>query len=167
MTICYVCGKDAVQAYGYSESKILLISDIPEAKSVRPFDDDASKRILRRELAECGLDIASCRLTNLWIHIPNKKDKLHYDDCYKASLTACLDEAKGRQAILLVGGTVTSTFTDYSIVDVNGLQVDSNMLSAPIIYSCVKPATVYAKGVGELRFALKNFTNHLKKENLL
>jgi len=170
MPICYVCEKEVVQPSGYSSSDILFIGDEPhDKKCVRPFSDDASRTVLRSELVLLGVDMVSLRFTNLWYHMPPTKRNENFDGCFEASSKACLEEAKGKKAILLVGKTVVPYFTGYKVSEVNGLQVQSNMLSAPIIYACVNPSTVtHERGVvGEIRFALTNFVNHLREEGVI
>lgn len=167
--LCYVCEKNAVKASGYSQSDVLILGDAPSHIDIiqgKPFAVDVKKQtngnVLRKELAELGYDLFQFRLALLWWHTPNKNE-----ECFKASLNACLDEAKGKKAILLVGADCVSYFTDYKVSDVNGLQVDSNMLSAPAIFACISPSIVYAKSVGEIKFALKQFTDYIKKEGLM
>lgn len=168
-SLCYVCEKKVIPATGYSRSPILLLGSAPgkdEIKEGRPFVGETG-RVLRNELAMLGLDLFQCRLTNMWYHEPDKKDE-HYEDCFKASLSVCLEECKGKQAILLIGAETVGYFTGYKVSDVSGLQVESNMLSAPIIYAMVMPTIVFhGKGIGEVRFALNNFVNRLKEEGMI
>jgi len=168
--LCYVCEQEVVPASGYSSSDVLIIGEFPgkwELKYGKPFVSLANKQtagsVLRQELADLGYDLFQFRVCNLWWHEPNKNEA-----CFEASKNACLDEAKGKKAILLIGSETVGYFTEYKVSDVSGLQVDSPMLGAPIIYACLQPATVFkGRGVGEVRFALKNFTDHIKKEGLI
>lgn len=163
--VCYVCEKKVIKPQGYSQSEIFILGDAPgtdEIKEGRPFVGPTGK-VLRKELALLGLDLFQCRVGNLWYHKPNKNE-----ECFKASVDVCLDEAKGKKAILLIGAETVEYFTGYKVSDVNGLQVESNMLSAPIIYPCIQPAIIFhGKGIGEVRFALTNFVSHLKDENII
>jgi hypothetical protein len=69
-------------------------------------------------------------------------------------------EAKGRKAILLVGSDTVKYFTQHSVMDVCGLRVKSNFISAPIIMACVNPAMVFKPGgcIGEMKLALQKFS---------
>jgi len=163
--ICYVCESKVFPASGYSKSNILIIGDAPSDKEIengRLFMG-AAGNVLRQELALLKADAYRMSFTNLWYHAPNK---IEY--CFKASVNACLEEAKGKKAILLLGSDTCEYFTGYKVSDVSGLQVESNMLSAPIIYAMLQPSIVFSsKGVGEIRFALSNFVKHILEEGIL
>jgi len=165
---CPSCGEKVCPPSGYS-NEILLIGEFPgslEMKQGRPFAmhhyTPSAGKILRKELAVFGVDLLQLRCCNLWLHEPNKNE-----NCFKAGLDVCLEEAKGKQAILLIGSEAVETFTGYKVSDVTGLQVDSPMLSAPIIYAMVNPATAFHRTIGEVRLALKNFFKRLEEEHLL
>src|SRR3990167_5211490 len=171
-SFCPSCAGRAVRASGNSSSKVLLIGEFPgsiELDTGRPFTGPAGG-VLRKELSKIGVDLLQFRVTNLYIHEPIKATKKEPDkgkNCFQAGLDACLEEAKGKKAILLVGSESVEFFTGYKVSDVNGLQVESPMLSAPIIYATVNPAIVFHKSLGELRFALTNFVQHIQKEGLI
>ena len=77
-----------------------------------------------------------------------------------------ISEAKGRQAILLLGDDVTKTFVDdRAIMKIAGLRVKSSYFSAPIIIACPNPALVFHKdrGIGEVRLALSKFVKAIKE----
>lgn len=161
---CPSCAKRSVGASGSKASPVLMLGEFPgkeELQNGKPFVGPAGG-VLRKELAKLEVDLFQFRCTNLWLHEPNKNE-----NCFKASLDACLSEAIGKQAILLIGSDAVSYFTEYKVSDVNGLQVDSPMLSAPIIYACLNPAIVFHKTVGELRFALTNFVERIREEGLI
>jgi hypothetical protein len=101
-------------------------------------------------------------IMNLWMHIPNSDER-----CFQLGFEQVLEYAKGKKAILLVGSDVVETFTEYKVSDVSGLQVDSSILSAPIIYACVNPALSLHRAVGEVRFGIERFVQRLEMENLL
>lgn len=165
---CPSCADKICSPYGYSKD-ILLISEYPsklDIKQGRPFASSAyvssAGKILRKELSTFGVDLLQLRICNLWLHEPNKNE-----NCFKAGLDVCLEEAKGKQAILLIGSEAVETFTGYKVSDVTGLQVNSPMLSAPIVYAMVNPAICLHKTLGETRFAIKNFVERLEEEGLL
>ena len=173
-SLCYVCEKSVIRPYGYSQSKVLVIGEFPgplEIEHGRPFVAVSRKQsagtVLRQEMAHAGADLYQFRMTNLWYHTPTDKKDKNFEACFEASKNACLEEAKGKEAILLVGSDCVEFFTGYKVSDVSGLQVESNMLSAPIIYAMVQPAIVYhGRGIGEVRFAIENFVNHIRQEGL-
>jgi len=172
--ICYVCEQEVIPATGYSRSDVLIVGEEPgkhELAAGKPFVSitkyQTAGSVLRQELANLGYDLFQFKLTNLWYHKPYDKSHKNYEPCFEASKNACLEEMKGKKAILLIGSDCVSYFTDYKVSDVNGLQVDSNMISCPIIYACVQTASVFHNGVGEVRFAISNFIEHIKKEGLI
>ena len=153
---CPICKSDeCVPAVGSTKAKILIVGEFPgkdELKSGKPFSG-ATGAVLRTELGKVGLDVNRMRLCNLWYHIPNKKK-----ECLEFGMQQVIKEAKDKQAILLVGSDVVKTFCDMSVSLVNGLQVTSPYLSAPLIMACVQPAVVFSNSIGELQWTLKKFS---------
>lgn len=161
---CPVCASRCVPAYGNPKSKILIIGEFPgdaEIEQGRPFVGK-SGGVFRSELARLGIDLNNLRLMNLWLHAPNKDER-----CWQLGYDMVLEEAKRRKSILLVGSEAVSTFTEYSVSKVCGLNVDS-LFSCKNVYAVVNPAIVFhAGGVGELRLGLKKWTDFLKEEKLV
>ena len=157
---CPVCKtNDCVPAGGNEQSKILIIGEFPgkeEIQSGRPFSG-ATGAVFRTELAKLGMDLYSMRICNMWIHEPNKNEK-----CLEYGIQQVIKEAKGKQAILLVGSDTVKYFCDKKVSKVNGLEVQSLLLSAPIIMALIQPATVFHGVVGELRFGLKQFVKKVE-----
>ena len=118
--------------------------------------------VMRKELARVGLDLTQFRVSSLWIHEPTKNE-----ECFKVSYDAVLEEAKGKKFILLVGAEVVETFTGYKVSDVSGLQVDSPVLSAPIIYAMVSSSMALARSVGEVRLSIEKVAKRLEQEGLV
>lgn len=148
---------------------LLIIGEFPgpyEMKVGMPFASNpnfmTAGKILRKELERVGVSINQLSICNLWLHEPTKDE-----NCFQAGYNNVLDEAKGKKAVLLVGSDTVSTFTEYKVSDVSGLQVDSSVLSAPIIYASVNPALASHRGLGEVRFAIEKFVHRLEQENLL
>jgi hypothetical protein len=144
---------------------MLILGEFPswnEMRQGRPFATDpkfpTAGRVLRKELARVGLDLMQFRVTNLWLHEPNKNE-----ECFNAGRDAALDEAKGKQAILMVGSETVEFFTGYKVSDVTGLQVESGMLSAPLIFAMVNPALALHRSVGEVRLAITKFAKLLEE----
>jgi len=165
---CPSCGERICPPSGKS-SDLLIIGEFPGREEMiqgRPFASNpnfmSAGKIFRKELERLGVSLQQFRVVNLWLHEPTKNE-----NCFKAGYENVLDEAKGKKAILLVGSDTVETFTGYKVSDVSGLQVDSNVLSAPIIYAMVNPALASHRALGEVRFGIEKFVKRLEKEGLL
>lgn len=172
MNSCPSCNAPMVHAMGDLSANILIIDSKPDKESLAKGqtyaypDNDWHKPyslpyIMSNEFFKLGFDFNQMRRIFLWQHAPNKNE-----DCFQLHFQNILQEAKGKQAILLMGAESVETFTRYKVSDVSGLEVTSNMLSAPVIFASQSPSTVFSKGVGELRFALKNFTDALIEKGI-
>jgi hypothetical protein len=166
-TTCPICSVNCISPSGHSDLLIILDAPTPtDVKSGRLFSTSSMFTtpglVFRKELAQRGLDLTQFRVASLWQHEPNKKE-----ECFKHGYDAVLEEAKGKKFILLVGADVVETFTGYKVSDVSGLQVDSPVLSAPIIYAMVNPSMALARSVGEVRLAVGKVADRLEKEGLV
>jgi hypothetical protein len=47
------------------------------------------------------------------------------------------------------------------------LQVESNKLSAPIVFASVDSTIAMSRGMGEIRFSIENFVKKLIEEDVL
>ena len=163
--VCPACATEVIKPFGYINSDILIIGDAPAKKELekgKPYTGPTGK-VLRAEMKRVGINLYNCRITNLWLHAPNGEE-----NCIDAGKNVCLEEAKGRKAILLIGAIPVEFFTGYKVSEVSGLEVDVNMFSAQIVYAMYQPAVVWQNmGVGEIRFALENFANRLREEDIL
>ena len=164
--ICPSCTEEGLRPSNSSHNKILLVGDVPSDEDMskgQPFSDGAGI-ILRKELFIAGIDSTKCRITNLWVHVPNKNK-----NCFQVGYEQVLEEAKEKEAILLFGTECVKTFTAYKINDITGLVLESqdHVFSAPIVMFSITPKSVFHSGVGEIRFALKNFSQELSKRGLL
>lgn len=165
---CPSCGTTTVRPSGPANAKVLILGEFPgkaEIEKGHPFATHyrftTAGKVFRKELERMGLSLGQFRVTNLWLHEPNKNE-----NCYQVGYDQALDEAKNKKAILLVGSEVVELFTKYKVSDVSGLQVDSPILSAPIIYAMPNPAMVFHKGVGEIRLSIEKFARRLENEGL-
>lgn len=165
---CPSCGEQACPPSGNSDD-LLIIGEFPgdlEMIKGHPFATSpkfmTAGKVFRRELQRVGLSLSEFRVMNLWMHEPNKNE-----NCFKAGYDAVLEEAQGKKAILLVGSDVVTTFTDFKVSEVNGLEVDSPFLSAPHIMAMVNPALALHRAFGEVRFAITQWKELLERENLL
>ena len=164
---CPSCGERICPPYGKSKD-ILVIGEFPgrlEMSIGVPFATSSmfitAGRVFRKELEKRSISLSDFRVVNLWLHEPTNSE-----ECYNAGYNNVLDEAKGKKAILLVGSDAVETFTSYKVSDVNGLQVDSPVLSAPVIYAMVNPALALHRANGEVKFAIQKFVDRLEKEGL-
>lgn len=165
---CPACSSVIVPPSGRSK-ELLIVGDAPHREDFqngRLFSTHSryttSGYVLRKELERVGASLLDFRVATLWLHEPTKSE-----DCWKAGLNNVLDEAKGKKAILLMGADTVEAFTEYKVSTVTGLQVDSALLSTPIIYAMVNPSLALAKGIGEVRQAIEKFVARLQKEGLL
>lgn len=162
MSICPACGEEGVSPRGNKNSKYLLVFIKPAvAPAVRSYKDKVvGIDVLRKELARVGLDLAEFRMAWLWLHEPGKNE-----NCYTVGRDIVLDEAKGKQAVVLVGAEPVEEFTGLSASDVYGLQVESPTFSAPITFVIPKPEMVFVRGsgVGELRLSIEKLSKILDK----
>jgi uracil-DNA glycosylase family 4 len=165
---CPICGKDGiVPAWGNKKSPILIIGAYPgddEILKGRPFVGGTGE-LFRKELAYVGIDMYRLRLCNLWQHKAWKNQKhKYYFECLKDGAEKTIAEAKGKQAILLVGASTVKYFVGMPVSDVAGLQVKSDYLSAPIIMAMHNPAQAFHGAIGEVRLSIQKFAklvNHL------
>lgn len=163
--ICPICEQVSVPARGGIDSPVLIVGEFPgpdELRNLKPFSGGAGA-VLRQEFANCDIDLGDFRITNLWIHAPNENEK-----CLEYSINLIKDEAKGKKAVLLVGSEVVNQFTDYTVSDVNGLEVDSPFFKkADLVMAMYNPAIVFHKTVGEVRLAVKRFSDEVIKRELI
>lgn len=165
---CPSCTNSIVSPVGNSDN-LLIVLDAPTKEdfqqgrllSTNPNYTTAGK-VMRKELERVGASLSDFRVVSLWLHAPTKDE-----NCFRAGYDNVLDNAKGKKAILLVGSDTVSTFTGYKVSDVSGLQVESSVLSAPIIYASVSPGLALSRSLGEVRFAIEKFVNRLEKDGLL
>lgn len=170
---CPSCGNKAVPARGSSSAKFLIVGEYPGEKEYekgRPFAGPAGY-VLRTELAKVGLDFVQFRITNLWLHEP-PKDKKEYEKCFKVGYDLVLEDAKNKSAILLVGSDVVETFTNgYKVSDISGLRLDKSdhVFSCSNVMAILNPAIVFRpqKGIGEVRFAIREFEMMLREKGLI
>lgn len=163
--ICPICEGVGVPARGPVDSEVLIVGEFPgdtEMKSLKPFSGGAGG-VLRQEFAQHGIDLGDFRMTNLWIHPTNDNE-----ECLKYSISLLKDEAKGKKAVLLVGAEVVNQFTDYSVSDVTGLVIESAFFKkADVVMAMYNPAIVFHKTVGEVRLAVKRFSEEIQKRGLV
>ena len=157
---CPHCNRDdLVLASGSKRSEILVIGEFPGAEEVKKGKPmiGAMGGVLRTELGRVGLDMNQMRLCNLWLHPKNKSE-----DCLNYGLQKAIEEARNRKAILLIGSDTVKQFCNEKVSEVTGLEVKSPYFSAPLVFACVQPATVFHRSIGELRLSLEKFSKKVK-----
>ena len=162
MSLCPVCSQDGNAPKGNKHAKYLLVFNKPYVNGTGWKDRNSGLDVLRKELQKVGLDLNSdFRQCTLWLHEPTKNE-----DCYIAGRSIVLDEAKGKECVVLVGAEPCEEFTGMSASDVYGLQVDSTVLSAPIIFVIPKPESVFVQGngIGELRLSIQRLGRIVNNE---
>lgn len=178
---CPICDEIGVPPCGPKNAKILLVGELPgseELSAGRPFVGPTGK-VFKAELRHVGIEFNLCRVANLWLHPmaepedKTKNEKVRVktlnEKCQHYALDIVLDEAKDREAILLVGSECANVFLGMGVMEVCGLQVESPMLSCDTIFAMPNPALVFqeGRGVGEIRLALKRFADACDKKGLL
>lgn len=162
---CPVCKSDeCVLPVGPKTSPILIIGDRPgvqEVKEGKPFVG-ATGGVLRTELSRLGIDMAAIRITNLWLHNPNNEKR-----CLDHGAKKAVEEAMNRKVILLIGSDTVKYFCGESVESWNGLQIPCHWFPQSKVMVSIQPAVVFHSTLGEIRFALNQFAELLKKEKLL
>lgn len=161
---CPSCGEPACPPYGHSED-FLIVGESPgdlEMIKGQPFATSpkftTAGKVFRKELQRVGFSLSDFRVMNLWMHEPNKNE-----NCFRAGYESVLEEARGKKAILLVGSDVVTTFTDFKVSEVNGLEVDSPLLGVPHIMAMTNPALALHRAFGEVRFAIEQWAKLLEE----
>lgn len=166
---CPICDTRICPPSGASKD-LLIIGEFPgrlEVQVGHPFATDrnfiTAGKVFREELKNVGLSLSEFRATNIWQHEPNNSE-----ECWQLGYDTVLSEAKGKKAILLVGSDVVDTFLpNYKVSEINGLRVESPLLSAPLIVAMVNPALALHRSVGEVRFAIGRWKYWLETEKLI
>jgi len=155
---CPSCGEVGCNFLGNSKAKYLLVFNKPYPASVGVVNKYKKQQlsgldVLRKEMSKCGMDLqGDFRLSWIWLHEVSKNL-----ECFKYGKNLVLDEAKGKQAVILVGAEPVEEFTGLSASDVYGLQVESSTFSAPVVFVLPKPESMFVRGsgIGELRLSVQ------------
>ena len=157
---CEACGRtDLVLPYGNPKSSILIVGEFPgedEIKIGRPFVGP-SGRVLKTELGRLGFSMHNAILTNLWLH-----EKTDNEDCFNAGLEKLLKLGKDKELVLLLGSDTVNFFTDYSVMQVAGLVVETPYFAGTVM-ACPNPAQAFYGAIGEVRLSLEKFVVEAKK----
>ncbi len=159
---CPVCGSYMVEAYGSKESDILLVGEFPgeaEMQQGYPFVGNTGK-VLQYEMTRAGLDMWSCRLTNLWLHYQNKDQ-----DCFQYGLRELMIEMAGRK-VLFMGSELARYFLGKGVSYWYGLEAPSPLYprSTQWVMYAPNPAICMHTQVGEFRLSVEKFVRKVKGE---
>lgn len=157
---CPVCGSAIVDVYGNKESDILLVGEYPGEEEMRqgyPFVGKTGE-ILHYEMARAGLDMWSCRLTNLWLHYQNKDQ-----ECFQYGLRELMIEMAGRK-VLFMGSELANYFIGGGISSWYGLEVSSSLYPRSVqwVMYAPNPAICMHAQLGEFRLAIQKFVRKVK-----
>lgn len=180
-TLCPVCSAKTALPRGNVDAKVLIIGEAPGDKELQLGEVMVGpmSNILRTELSFLHFSLKSkARMVNLWLHPPAKPTgrkaadrtamQKQNSECLKFSLNnIVLPEAKGKEAILIMGSDAVEFFVGKSVSDVSGLRVQSSYFPNKIVYAMVNPAICFHSTVGEIRFSLRAFVTTLEKEGIL
>ena len=159
--ICTVCGSDdCVPPSGNKDSLVLFIGEYPGNEEIikgRPFIGRTGT-IIRNELIHAGYQFGQYRVMNLWRHPPNDNLK-----CFEIGVKQCLEEAKNRKLIVLIGSETVKYFTNKKVSEWNGLLVKSSMLNCDKILAMVQPATAFHSSIGEMKFSMQRLIHYLQE----
>jgi uracil-DNA glycosylase family 4 len=161
MDNCPVCNSRIVPACGRIESDILIVGEFPGADEMErgaPFVGTAGE-ILNYELGRVGIDMWSCRLTNMWLHYMNKEI-----GCFEYGLKELTLEMAGRK-VLLMGSELCNYFLGEKVSKLYGLVVESALFPRSMQFAMIAPNPGIAlhQPVGELRLSIQKFA-HKSKE---
>ncbi len=143
-----------IPAVGPTSSKVLLIGEFPGKDEIIrgiPFIG-VTGEILKTESVRAGLDLSSCRLTNLWYHAKDEKGcdmKLH--------LNVMAKEFKGKKFVLLMGSDLTKALFERGVMDLAGLERKSDRFPGIRFFVSPNPAILLHGPVGEFRLSLNRF----------
>ena len=165
---CPKCGKILIAPFGNPTSPYLLVGDFPgyhESIAGIPFafrgkpTETRSGDILKDELNRVGISLHTCLLTNLWQHQKDEKGcdlSLHLDQ-----LVSLFPQ---RTHVLLMGSEVTQALLGVKVNTVSGLQVKVPGFSTQHFWASPNPALAMAQPIGELRLAVKRFSEDVNRK---
>lgn len=149
-----------VQPIGPKNASILLVGEFPNYDDLRSGYVGSGRvgEILRMELARVGIQLAQCRLVNMWHHAISKDCSLEYHT------DVMLPELSGHDWVVLMGSTPTKVFLDKGIMEVSGLKVTSKLFPKIKMFAIPNAGTLLRGDVGEMRLALQKFKERMKSK---
>jgi len=170
LDVCPCCGAALVLPVGPPDAIGLVVSEFPgeyELEQGRPFVPQApAGRVFYHEMARAGLDADEFRITNVWLHAPNKQ-------CLDWHVERLRKEMPGKMALLILGSTASQVIVEKGIMSISGLVLKKDAAKKffrplphvvpSLIVAGPNPAAVLRGGVGELRLALSRFAQAYQK----
>lgn len=155
---CPICQHKLVAPSGDPHSTVLVVGEFPGFEEIRlgqPFVGP-SGQVLRREIAMAGMQLESCRVTNLWLHGPSKDEA-----DYEWNREQLMAELKGKVHILLMGSDVAHAFGLPNVMSWSGMNLRHADLPKTV-KTCIiapNPALLLQRDttIGEFRLAVTKF----------
>lgn len=167
METCNSCNQPIKHFYSQDSADILVV--VWGAKPADTWDDEI-KSVIKSEMFANRVPMLGKRLGfySVWGHKPSERrsklGKEQYVLCEETFRTQFFDLAKNKH-ILLYGSDAVKNLTNYKVSQVSGLAIpDSGFYwIAKSVYASEK----LGKTFGELRLAIKRFSEFLQKSNTL
>lgn len=164
MTVCPSCSEKVIMPS--KGNHILWLASRPteeEARYGRLISGETGDVVRKEFLGQAKVDPLTFSRASLWLH-PIVKGKAG-QGCFDIGLDTVLRFAEDKRIIILVGAEAVAHFTSLKVNDVTGLDVTSECFLFPKaehVFAMVNPGIAFAKGVGEIRFAINNMKEYLK-----
>jgi len=160
---CSICGAMLVEPAGRESSDVLLVGEYPGEAEMQmgiPFVGDTGK-LLEYELMRAGLDINTCRMTNLWQHYKSKDE-----GCLNYMVRSLTLEMAGRK-VLFMGSDLLLLFLNDKVSDWAGLEIKSPLFPKSTQWVMCAPNPGYAlhATIGEVRLSLQKFVKNVRRLN--
>jgi uracil-DNA glycosylase family 4 len=165
---CEKCGKLIINPMGNPQAPYLLVGEYPgkmeniqglpfafRQKPTQTFAGD----ILQTELTRAGIMLNTVLVTNIWQH---QKDEKECDPAWHVDEVAKL--FADRTHVLLMGSEATEAFLGVKVNQVSGLKVDVPGFRKVRFWASPNPGLAYSQPIGELRLALRRFSEDMKKK---
>lgn len=163
---CSICDATTISStvFGNRQSSIIFIhSGIKkdaENTDLNPCKTDAML-CLNKMMAGYGMYLSNFMHTYMYIHPVKAGDK----DCIQKNFVRVLKVSRKKKMIVLVGAEAVKTYTEYGVLQVSGLVVQSKYWEGIPVMTTINPtAMASGKGViGEIEFFVKRFNNYIRK----
>lgn len=170
---CPACGNEVVPNLNSPDCDFLLIEEFPELILPAPAmvskyqkDEFTPKKILVSELAKVGMVLQQFHVVSVYPHLP-PEDGMPLENCYNWGLEQAIAGAYGKKGVIVLGGNLCKTFTEYELKPVQGLSgVHSQYLPDEDVARVFLPTirTVYSVGAGEIAIGLQRFAQQVGAE---
>jgi uracil-DNA glycosylase family 4 len=176
--VCPNCGKQLVEPNGNPRSPILIVGEAPGLDEIKRGICFVGRtgEVLQAELARQGIQVMTCRLTNLWlhaksdVHISKSSDNTVMIQAKKGGcdprwhLDQLVKEFTGKTHVLLMGSEVTSAILGTKSAALAGLQVKVPDFPKIKFFVSPNPAIVFRSPIGDLRLSVERFAADTRKK---